>query len=72
MTLGFIPIILASAFVQFHFHFSDIISADLSLCTYRQISNIRRALVGNAIVGHSDVTGASPVGAALTTSLFST
>ena len=29
---------------------------------YRQTSNIRRALVGNKIVDHSDVVGASPVG----------
>ena len=38
---------------------------------YRQISNIRRTLVGNDIIDHSDVVGASPVGAAPTTS-FST
>ena len=40
--------------------------------TYRQVSNIRRILVGNKIVDHSDVVGASPVGAAPTTSSFST
>ena len=39
---------------------------------YRQVSNIRWALVGNTIVDHSDVVGASPVGAAPTTSSFST
>ena len=39
---------------------------------YRKTSNIRRTLVGNEIVDHSDVVGASPVGAAPTTSLFST
>ena len=39
---------------------------------YRKVSNIRRALVGNKIVDHSDVVGASPVGAAPTTSSFST
>ena len=39
---------------------------------YRQVSNIRRTLVGNKIVDHLDVFGASPVGAALTTSSFST
>ena len=39
---------------------------------YRQVSNIRRTLVGNKIVDHSDVVGASPVGAAPTTSSFST
>ena len=38
---------------------------------YRQDSNIRRTLVGNYIVDHSDVVRASPVGAAPTTSSFS-
>ena len=38
---------------------------------YRQVSNIRHTL-GNKIVDHSDVVGASPVGAAPTTSSFST
>ena len=38
---------------------------------YRQTSNIRRTLVGNKIVDHSDLVGASPVGAAPTTSSFS-
>ena len=37
---------------------------------YRKVSNIRRTLVGNKIVDHSDVVGASPVGAAPTTSSF--
>ena len=40
--------------------------------TYHQISNIRCTLVGNKIVDHSDVVGASPVGAAPTPSSFST
>ena len=35
-------------------------------------SDIRRTLVGNEIVDQSDVVGASPVGAAPTTSSFST
>ena len=39
---------------------------------YRQVSNIRLTLVGNKIVDHSDVVGASPVGAAPTTSSFLT
>ena len=39
---------------------------------YRQVSFIRRILAGNKIVDHSDVVGASPVGAAPTTSSFST
>ena len=38
----------------------------------RQISNITRTSVSNEIVDHSDVVGASPVGAAPTTSSFST
>ena len=37
---------------------------------YRKLSNISRTLVGNKIVDHSDVVGASPVGAAPTTSFF--
>ena len=40
--------------------------------TYRQVSNIRRTFAGYKIVDHSDVVGASPVGAAPTTSSFST
>ena len=40
--------------------------------TYCQIYNIRRTFMGNLIVDHSDVVGASPVGAAPTTSSFST
>ena len=47
---------------------------ELYICAsiYRQISDIRRALVGNTIVDHSDVVGASPVGAVPTTSSFPT
>ena len=40
--------------------------------SYRQVSNIRRTLVGNKLVDNSDVVGASPVGAAPTTSELST
>ena len=32
-----------------------------SISAYRQVSNISRTLVGNKIVDHSDVVGASPV-----------
>ena len=39
---------------------------------YPQTFNIRGTLVGYKIVDHSDVIGASPVGAAPTTSSFST
>ena len=38
---------------------------------YHQTSNISWILVGNKIVYHSDVVGASPVGAAPTTPSFS-
>ena len=40
--------------------------------TYRKTSNVSRTLEGNEIVDQSDVVGASPVGAAPTTSSFST
>ena len=40
--------------------------------TCHQTSNIIHTLIGNKIVDHSDVVGASPVGAAPTTSSFST
>ena len=39
---------------------------------YCKTSNISRTLVGNKIVDHSDVAGASPVRTAPTTSSFST
>ena len=45
---------------------------EVSQRIYHQTSNISRTLVGNEIVDHSDVVGASPVGAAQTTSSFST
>ena len=39
---------------------------------YCKTSKIKCTSVGNKIVGHSDIVGASPVGAAPTISLFST
>ena len=42
------------------------INGAIILATYRKISNISRTLVINKIVDHSDVIGASPVGAAPT------
>ena len=39
---------------------------------YRKTSNIRHTLMGNNIADHSDVIGASPVGATPTTPSFST
>ena len=38
--------------------------------SYRQISKTSRTFVANQIVDQSDVVGASPVGAASTTSSF--
>ena len=46
--------------------------ATMNAIDYRKTSYIRRTLVGNKTVDHSDVVGASPVGAAPTTSSFST
>ena len=43
-----------------------------TLNDYWKTSNISRTLVGNEIVDNSDVVGASPVGAAPTSSTFST
>ena len=47
-------------------------NASNEIWIYRQVSNISRTLVGNKIADHSDVVGASPVGAAPTTSSFLT
>ena len=44
----------------------------MNILYYRKSSDISRTLVGNKIVDNSDVVGASPVGAAPTTSSFST
>ena len=40
--------------------------------TYRYIPNMKRTFVGNKTADHSDVGGTAPVGAAPTTSSFST
>ena len=44
----------------------------LRMNKYRQTHDIRRTLVNNKIVHYTDVVGASPVGAAPTSSSFST
>ena len=46
--------------------------SEWSTMSFRQTSNISHTLIGNKIVDHSDVVGASPVGAAPATSSFST
>ena len=48
------------------------VRSELNNPEYRKTSNISGTIVGNKIVDHSDVVGASPVGAAPTTSSFST
>ena len=55
-------------------HFKITQFTDVGLCniwTYCHTSNIRLTLVGDKIIDHSDVVGASPFGAAPTTSSFS-
>ena len=54
------------------FNIDAIILSRCFFVLYRKTSNISRTLVGNKIVDNSDVVGASPVGAAPTTSSFST
>ena len=49
-----------------------IVKAFVVVMIYRQVSNIRRTSIGNEIVDHSDVVGATPVGGAPTTSSWST
>ena len=46
--------------------------ANIHFSDYRKTSDISRTLLGSKIVVHSDVVGASPVGAAPTTSSLST
>ena len=50
----------------------NVLSRFIKMWQYRKTSNVSRTLVGNEIVDNSDVVGASPVGAAPTTSSFST
>ena len=61
------------SYISYHCHLYDDINYLYTYNIYRQVSNISRTLVGNWIVDHSDVVGASPVGgAAPTTSSLST
>ena len=53
-------------------HGACITSAAWGCHKYRQTSSIKHTSIGNKIVDHSDVVGAVPVGAASTTSSFST
>ena len=49
-----------------------IVITRVNIQNLRQTSDISRTLAGNKIAGHSDVVGTSPVGAAPTSSSFST
>ena len=53
-----------------HDIFFQILTDDTPCGVYHQTSNISGTIVGNKIVDHSDVVGASAVGAAPTTSSF--
>ena len=59
----------ATASVQHRNSKGDCVFA-IMIAIYRKTHNISRTLVGNKIVDNSDVVGASPVGAAPTTSSF--
>ena len=60
-------------FLKWHWtHVSELELAFQRLNEYRKTSNISRTLLGTKIADHSDVVGASPVGAAPTTSSLST
>ena len=61
-----------SIFIIALFCGNHIMNSQWTSSIYRQVYNIRRTLVGNNIVDHSDVVGASPAGAAPTTFSFST
>ena len=67
---------LLSVVLLFKYHVQEMNSLAPWRCDnifkYCKTSNIRRTWVGNKLVDHSDVAGASPVGAAPTTSSFST
>ena len=58
---------------QFFLRFYEIFLSPILLCwSFCQTSNISGTLVGNKIVDHSNVVGASPVCTASTTFSFST
>ena len=54
------------------FRFDSLRICDMYIFMYRHTYYIRRTLVGNKLVDHSDVVGASPVDVVPTTSSFST
>ena len=58
--------------VRFMFNEGKLLQCGMDEGYYRKTSKISRTLVGNKIVDNSDVVGASPVGAAPTTSSIST
>ena len=68
--LSFQPVPILSGLTGIHHSFGEVMGCRNQ--HYRKTSNISRTSVGNKIVDNSDVVGASPVGAAPTTSSFST
>ena len=58
--------------ICFHPGYKKMIALTSIISINRQTPNIWRALIGNIIVDNSGVVGASPVGAAPTTSELST
>ena len=64
----YVAVVIFIKDTQFSAHKHDI----WDVVNYRQTSNISRVLMGNNIFDHSDILGASPVGAASTTSSLST
>ena len=75
--IAHIYILVTDCASHYHHHIGSMNSylllggGPLTNSDYRKASNISRTIVGNKIVDHSDVVGASPVGAAPTTSSFS-
>ena len=60
--------------VPWHPYANSVQGLPMAFCQpfiYRETSNISQTSAGNKIVDHPDVVGASPVGAAPPTSLFS-
>ena len=60
---GYVSLVIYHRWACMHTHF--VVRTRMNI--YRKTSNISRTLLGKEIVDHSDVVGASPVGAAPTT-----
>ena len=67
-----VPYILGEWEQSLHQNLFPVAHDNVLFVIYREISNISRILAANKFVDHPNVFGASPVGAAPTTSSFST